>query len=64
MAKQWLGRSAKEKKFSVTYYREEYERNIGLADFSKRTKGVQRLQVDTFYGLRSDNNLKWNTYFY
>ena len=27
IAKQCLGKSAKEKKFSVTYYREEYERN-------------------------------------
>ncbi|VAW18596.1 hypothetical protein MNBD_BACTEROID03-1322 [hydrothermal vent metagenome] len=32
--------------------------NLGSADFSKRIKDVQRLQVDTFFGLRSDNNLK------
>ncbi|WP_438870530.1 transposase, partial [Polaribacter porphyrae] len=35
LAKSCLGKTAKEKKFSVTYYREEYERNIARLATSK-----------------------------
>ena len=48
LSKSCLGKTAKEKKFSVTYYREEYERNIarlatpkGRAMKSKRQSTVE-----------------------
>ena len=66
MASQCLGKTAKEKKFSVTYYREEYERNIARVD-SKEGRYMKRKRQSTvepvfgtltqFMGLRKINTI-------
>jgi len=66
MALQCLGRSAKEKKFSVTYYREEYERNNARVN-SKRGRYMKAKRQSTvepvfgtltqFMGLRKINTI-------
>ncbi|MEE9362285.1 MAG: transposase [Cellulophaga sp.] len=50
--KQCLGKSAKEKKFSVTYYREEYERNIARVSSSqgRYMKGKRQSTVELVFG--------------
>lgn len=52
IAKQCLGKSAKEKKFSVTYYREEYERNIARihSPKGKYLKGKRQSTVEPVFG--------------
>ena len=47
-----LGKSAKEKKFSVTYYREAYERNIVRVDSKKGRymKGKRQSTVEPVFG--------------
>uniref|UniRef100_UPI003F6C0CCC transposase n=1 Tax=Polaribacter sp. TaxID=1920175 RepID=UPI003F6C0CCC len=66
LAKSCLGKTAKEKKFSVTYYREEYERNItrlstpkGKAMKSKRQSTVEPVfgTLTQFMGMRKINTL-------
>ena len=66
IAKQCLGKSAKEKKFSVTYYREEYERNIARVNSpqgrymkSKRQSTVEPVfgTLTQFMGMRKINTL-------
>jgi transposase len=66
IAKQCLGKSAKEKKFSVTYYREEYERNIARVNSpqGRYMKGKRQSTVEPvfgtltqFMGLRKINTL-------
>uniref|UniRef100_UPI001CFF6897 transposase n=1 Tax=Polaribacter porphyrae TaxID=1137780 RepID=UPI001CFF6897 len=66
LAKSCLGKTAKEKKFSVTYYREEYERNIarlatskGRAMKSKRQSTVEPVfgTLTQFMGMRKINTL-------
>lgn len=61
-----LGKTAKEKKFSVTYYREEYERNNSRISSSKgkAMKGKRQSTVEPvfgtltqFMGLRKINTL-------
>ena len=49
---QCLGRSAQEKKFSVTYYREEYERNIERVNSSqgRYMKGKRQSTVEPVFG--------------
>lgn len=52
LASQCLGRTAREKKFSVTYYREEYERNNTRVN-SKRgryMKGKRQATVEPVFG--------------
>jgi transposase len=65
-AKSCLGKTAKEKKFSVTYYREEYERNIarlatpkGRAMKSKRQSTVEPVfgTLTQFMGMRKINTI-------
>lgn len=52
MGKQCLGKSAKEKKFSVTYYREEYECNIARVNSAKGRymKGKRQSTVEPVFG--------------
>ncbi|WP_282074113.1 IS1182 family transposase [Polaribacter atrinae] len=66
LAKSCLGKTAKEKKFSVTYYREEYERNIarlstpkGRVMKSKRQSTVEPVfgTLTQFMGMRKINTL-------
>ena len=66
LSKSCLGKTAKEKKFSVTYYREEYERNIsrlatrkGRAMKSKRQSTVEPVfgTLTQFMGLRKINTI-------
>ena len=66
LSKSCLGKTAKEKKFSVTYYREEYERNIaristpkGRVMKSKRQSTVEPVfgTLTQFMGLRKINTL-------
>ncbi|MDL5514999.1 IS1182 family transposase [Arenibacter sp. M-2] len=47
-----LGRSAQEKKFSVTYYREEYQRNIERVNSSqgRYMKGIRQSTVEPVFG--------------
>lgn len=61
-----LGKSAQEKKFSVTYYREEYERNIARVNspLGRYMKGKRQSTVEPvfgtltqFMGLRKINTL-------
>jgi len=61
-----LGKSAQEKKFSVTYYREEYERNISRVNSkqgrymkSKRSSTVEPVfgTLTQFMGLRKINTI-------
>lgn len=49
---QCLGRSAQEKKFSVTYYREEYERNIARVNSpqGRYMKGKRQSTVEPVFG--------------
>ncbi len=63
---QCLGRSAQEKKFSVTYYRDEYERNIARVNSprGRYMKGKRQSTVEPvfgtltqFMGLRKINTL-------
>ena len=66
IARQCLGKTAKEKKFSVTYYREQYERNIARID-SKHGRYMKRKRQSTvepvfgtltqFMGLRKINTI-------
>ncbi len=66
IASQCLGKSAKEKKFSVTYYREEYERN-NTRITSKRGRNMKTKRQSTvepvfgsltqFMGLRKINTI-------
>ncbi|WP_430409299.1 IS1182 family transposase [Kordia sp.] len=66
IASQCLGKTAKEKKFSVTYYREEYERNITRVN-SKQGRYMKRKRQSTvepvfgtlkeYMGLRKVNTL-------
>ncbi|WOC39963.1 transposase [Polaribacter sp. HL-MS24] len=66
IASQCLGKSAKEKKFSVTYYREEYERNNARVH-SKQGRFMKRKRQSTvepvfgtltqFMGLRKINTI-------
>ena len=67
MARSCLGRTAKEKKFSVTYYREEYERNIerlrtekGRRMMAKRQATVEPVfgTLTQFMGLRKINTIE------
>jgi len=46
LAKRCLGKSAKEKKFNVTFYREEYERNIARVN-SKQGRYMKRKRQST-----------------
>ena len=64
--KQCLGKTAKEKKFSVTYYREEYERNIARVNSNrgnymkaKRQSTVEPVfgTLTQFRGLRKINTI-------
>ncbi|MFY0714974.1 transposase [Seonamhaeicola sp. NFXS20] len=52
LALQCLGKTAKEKKFSVTYYRSEYERNIARVESSqgRYMKGKQQSTVEPVFG--------------
>ncbi len=47
-----LGKSAQEKKFSVTYYREEYERNIARVESpqGRYMKGKRQSTVEPVFG--------------
>ena len=66
IASQCLGKTAKEKKFSVTYYREEYERNIARVN-SKQGRYMKKKRQSTvdpvfgtlkeYMGLRKINTL-------
>jgi len=66
IASQCLGKTAKEKKFSVTYYREEYERNIARVN-SKQGRYMKKKRQSTvepvfgtlkeYMGLRKVNTL-------
>tara|TARA_R110000868_G_scaffold13184_1_gene61977 strand:+ start:716 stop:1672 length:957 start_codon:yes stop_codon:yes gene_type:complete len=49
---QCLGKSAQEKKFSVTYYREEYERNIARVESpqGRYMKGKRQSTVEPVFG--------------
>jgi hypothetical protein len=49
---QCLGKSAQEKKFSVTYYREEYERNIARVEspLGRYMKGKRQSTVEPVFG--------------
>ena len=66
LASSCLGKSAKEKKFSVTYYRDEYERNIARLKTGKgkRMKAKRQATVEPvlgtltqFMGLRKINTI-------
>ena len=48
-----LGKSAQEKKFSVTYYREEYERNIARVNspLGRYMKGKRQSTVEPVFGI-------------
>lgn len=52
LASSCLGKTAKEKKFSVTYYREEYERNNQRlsTDKGKRLKAKRQATVEPVFG--------------
>ncbi|WP_248723305.1 transposase [Seonamhaeicola sp. ML3] len=52
LASQCLGRTAKEKKFSVTYYREEYERNNKRVNSERGSymKGKRQSTVEPVFG--------------
>jgi len=66
LAKKCLGKSSKEKKFNVTFYREEYERNIARVN-SKQGRYMKRKRQSTvepvfgtltqFMGLRKINTI-------
>ena len=66
LAESCLGKTAKEKKFSVTYYREEYERNIARVN-SKQGRYMKKKRQSTvepvfgtlkeYMGLRKINTL-------
>jgi len=69
LSKSCLGKTAKEKKFSVTYYREEYERNIarlstpkGRSMKSKRQSTVEPVfgTLTQFMGMRKINTIGIN----
>ncbi|WP_240531759.1 transposase, partial [Maribacter sp. 4G9] len=47
-----MGKSAQEKKFSVTYYREEYERNIARVESpqGRYMKGKRQSTVEPVFG--------------
>ena len=52
LRKSCLGKSAQEKKFSVTYYREEYERNIARVNspLGRYMKGKRQSTVEPVFG--------------
>ncbi len=50
LAKTCLGKTAKEKKFSVTYYREEYERNNARLEKNKWHKAKRMSTVEPVFG--------------
>jgi len=52
MASTCLGKTAKEKKFSVTYYREEYQQAIGRLNtrLGKKAKAIRQSRVEPVFG--------------
>jgi len=52
LASQCLGKSAKEKKFSVTYYREEYEHNNARVNskLGRKMKAIRQSTVEPVFG--------------